>query len=106
MFKQAVFKVKTGILLDNFVRHQPVVTCRGNAETDFCISYGMCTTCKPNAYVRETLNQIPDKAFLSKYPLLCQLLPKKRYIESILSYLGIPYRTLDQRQCLRSQDEA
>ena len=66
----------------------------------------MSTACKPSAYVRETLNQIPDKAFLSKYLLLCQLLPKKRYIESVLNYLRIPYRTVDRRQYLCSQDEA
>ena len=72
----------------------------GVAQIDFCISCTRCTVCKTNAFVGEILNVIPDKAFLSKYLLLHQLLPTQHYIESIARYHGMTYCAPGQR-CLR-----
>ena len=92
--KKVVFEVKT--ILWCVSRFDGVVTHRDIAEIDFSRSCSKCTVCETNAFVEETLNRISDKVFLSNYFLLRLLLPTKHYIESILSYLGMEYCTLDQ----------
>ena len=70
------------------------ISCGDNAENDFYVSFKMCTVCETNTFVGEISKLNPDKAFLSRYLLLHQLLLTKHYIESILSYHGMTIERL------------
>ena len=83
-FEKIMLKVKQGVLLDNLVIRKLVcrgISCTDNSGINFYMSCTRWTVCETSAFVREIRNLIPDKAFLSKYLFLYQLLPTKHCIE-------------------------